>query len=398
MERITKAANDRDQAVLDNYAKNSLPFSFVAKALGKDPIDGWAGLPGVGIQPRVCIGSLEERNAAISAINSREANGCVLDPITAALASDFHLWKTISEICGRIHVTQSTLEVFAKREIEAKNNIDRQTGMRSWQNGHLSFIEITPEQNRSLYEEKSRQRDDIIAHCKIVSAVPKTDLVGQNLEISEMLGSAAMDSILAADGGDLLFLSEDQGLRQWGGMALEVGVSWLQPVMLLAKDRGLISIADYTKFIVDCLNRGFTYISMDPHTLFTQAKADGYDELSTVKKMLGVVGGKNADLENNLGVAATFIDLVFQDTKSIHMRNRYASLVLDTFTATRVNEKLDVVNVLIRKVSLRRYSLVDHSTWWLVGRQIGTPQFSQLLEEAKETITRRSFSLPRLFK
>ncbi|MBB3992749.1 hypothetical protein GGR95_000368 [Sulfitobacter undariae] len=120
MERITKAANDRDQAVLNNYAKNALPFSFVAKALGKDPIDGWAGLPSVGIQPRVCIESLEERNAAITSIQAREVNGCVLDPITAALASDFHLWKTISEVCRQIHVTQSTLEVFAKREIEAK--------------------------------------------------------------------------------------------------------------------------------------------------------------------------------------------------------------------------------------------------------------------------------------
>lgn len=42
-----------------------------------------------------------------------------------------------------------------------------------------------------------------------------------------MLGSAATDSILAADGGDLLFLSEDQGLRQWAGLSLDVGVSWL---------------------------------------------------------------------------------------------------------------------------------------------------------------------------
>lgn len=393
MERITKAANDRDQAVLDNYAKNALPFSFVAKALGKDPIDGWAGLPSVGIQPRVCIGSLEERNAAIASIQSKEANGCVLDPITAALASDFHLWKTISEVCGPIHVTQSTLEVFAKRAIEAKNNIDRQTGVASWQNGHLSFIEITPEQNRSFYEEKRRQREDILVHCKIASAVPKTDLVGQNLEISEMLGSAAMDSILAADGGDLLFLSEDQGLRQWGGTALEIGVSWLQPVMLLAKDRGLITIEDYTKFIVDCIDRGFTYISMDPHTLFTQAKEEGYDKLGTVVRMLGVVGGKNADLLNNMGVAATFLDLVMRDSKSVHLRNRYASLVLDTFSASRPDKKLEVVKALTRQVLLRGSSLIDHSLWWLVGRQVGTPKFEKTLAEVRKAQLKRPLNL-----
>ena len=393
MERITKAANDRDQAVLDNYAKNALPFSLVTKALGKDPIDGWAGLPGVGIQPRVCIGSLEERNAAIHSIQSKGANGCVLDPITAALASDFHLWKTISEVCGPIHVTQSTLEVFAKREIEAKNNIDRQIGMTSWKNGHLSFIEITPEQNGVLYEEKKRQREDILPHCRIASAVPKTDLVGQNLEISEMLGSAAMDSILAADGGNLLLISEDQGLRQWGGMALEVGVSWLQPVMLLAKESGLIAIKDYTKFIVDCLNRGFTYVSMDPHALFTQAMDNGCDKLSTVKRMLEVVGDKHADLENKLRVAANFLDLIMLETKSVHVRNRYASLVLDAFSASRPDKKLEVACALTRQVLRQGSSLVEHSLWWFVGRQIGTPQFEKTLAKVKAPQLNRPLAL-----
>ena len=272
------------------------------------------------------------------------------------------------KICGPIHVTQSTLRVFAEREIEAQTTIERQTGMTYWQNGRLAYIEITPEQNTAFYEDKKRQREDILAHCKIASAVPKTDLAGKNLEISKMLGSAAMDSIWAADGGGFLLLSEDQGLRQWGGAALEVGTSWLQPVMLEAKDSGLISIQDYTKFIVNCLNRGFTYISMDPHVLFTQAMDDGCDEHSTVKRMLEVVGGKNADLENNLGVAATFLDLIMRETKSVHLRNRYASLVLEAFSASRPDKKLEVADALTRQVLLQHYSLVDHAGWWFVGR------------------------------
>lgn len=69
------------------------------------------------------------------------------------------------------------------------------------------------------------------------------DLSGQNLKISEMFGASARDSILAAEGNGLL-LSEVLGLRQWATAALEVGASWLQPVLLLAKDRGLISIED----------------------------------------------------------------------------------------------------------------------------------------------------------
>ena len=394
MERVTKAVHDRDQSVLDNYAANALPFCFIAEALGKDVIDGWAGLPGAGIQPRVCIGSRDERDNAIKDIQARASNGCVLDPITAALISDFHLWGAISKICGQVHVTQSTLEVFAKREIEAKNNIDRKSGVTQWQNGRLTFIEISPEQNKADYEEKKRQREDVLAHCKIATAVPQADLTGQNREISEMLGASARDSILAAEGNKLLLLSEDQGLRQWATAALSVGTSWLQPVLLLAKDRGLISIEDYTKFIVDCLNRDFTYVSMDSQTLLIQAKAEGFNGSGTVKRMLEVVGGKNADLETNLGVAAVFLDMVLHETKQEHLRNRYASMVLEAFCAPRQDKAIGVIRALTAHVSLREFNLLEHAFWWLVGRCVGTPTFDQQVEEAKKFYLKRPVALP----
>ncbi len=38
-----------------------------------------------------------------------------------------------------------------------------------------------------------------------------------------MFGAWARDSILAAEGNELLLLSEDQGLRQWAIAVLEVG-------------------------------------------------------------------------------------------------------------------------------------------------------------------------------
>ncbi|MEM0989790.1 MAG: tetratricopeptide repeat protein [Pseudomonadota bacterium] len=393
MERVTKAAHERDQSVLDKYAANALPFCFVANALGKDVIDGWAGLPGVGIQPRVCIGSRDERDNAIRYVQARSTNGCVLDPITAALISDFHLWGTISKVCGHVHVTHSTLEIFAKREIEAKNSIDRRTGMTSWQDGRLILIEISPEQNKAAYDEKKRQREDVLAHCKIATALPQTDLSGQNLSIAEMLGEAARDSVLAADGNELLLLSEDQGLRQWAVGALEIGASWLQPVLLLAKDRGLISTEDYTKFIVDCLKRNFTYVSMDSQTLLAQAKVEGFNARGTVKRMLEVLGGKNADLDTNLGVAAMFLDLVFYETKQRILRDRYASLVLKAFCGPRRNHTLEVIKALTARVSFNVDDLINHAVWWFTGQLVGTPQFSQQFEELKNSRASRRLML-----
>jgi len=61
---------------------------------------------------------------------------------------------------------------------------------------------------------------------------------------------------------------------------------------------------------------------MDSRTLLNQAKADGFSGNSTFKQMLEVVGGKNADLETNIDVAALFLDLVFQETKQAHLLDR----------------------------------------------------------------------------
>jgi hypothetical protein len=49
--------------------------------------------------------------------------------------------------------------------------------------------------------------------------------------------------------------------------------------------------------------------------LLIQAKEDELSGQDTVKWMLKVLGGKNADLETNLGVAAPFLEPVFHETR-----------------------------------------------------------------------------------
>ena len=156
-----------------------------------------------------------------------------------------------------------------------------------------------------------------------------------------------------------------------------------------ASDRGLRRMVT-----VDCLKRDFTYVSMDSQALLAQAKAEGFNGRGTVKRMLEVVGGKNADLETNLGVAATFLDLVFQETKQEHLRDRYASMVLEAFCASRQDKAIEVIKALTAQVSLRVFNLIEHAFWWLVGRTVGTPNFRQQVEEAKKSQLIRPVAIP----
>ena len=228
--------------------------------------------------------------------------------------------------------------------------------------------------------------------------MPQADLTGQNYEISEMLGAPARDSILASEGNNLLLLSEDQGLRQWATATLGVKTSWLQPALLIAKDKGLVSTEHYTKFLVECLNRQFSYVSLDSHALLTQAKADGFNGSPIIRRMLEVLGGKNADLDSNLEVAANFLDLIFQTTKRELLRDRYASLVMDAFCAPRKDKAAEVIKGLTRRVSFRVFNLIEHALWWQTGKQIGTPGFQPQLEALLGSAVQRPLVLPRAIR
>jgi tetratricopeptide (TPR) repeat protein len=68
---ITKARAEADQHILDEYRSKSIPLSFVAALVGKDPLDAWSGLPSVGVKFQVCRGTLLERQEAVRAITQQ---------------------------------------------------------------------------------------------------------------------------------------------------------------------------------------------------------------------------------------------------------------------------------------------------------------------------------------
>jgi hypothetical protein len=142
-------------------------------------------------------------------------------------------------------------------------------------------------------------------------------------------------------------------------------------------------------------NRQFSYVSLNSHALLTQAKADGYNGSPAIRRMLEVLGGKNADLDSDPEVPAKFRDLVFQTTRHWLLRDRYAGLVMDAFCAPRKDKAIDVLKGLTRRVSFRAFNLIEHACWRQTGQQIGTPMFRPQLEALPGSTAERPLVLPR---
>lgn len=382
IEGIVKSAFERDRLVLDNYNEGKISFYFISKFLGIDPIDGWGDLAIQGVSPQVCDGSQKEIDGAIAEIISNNGDGCVLDPITAALSSDLNLWGIIKELCGQAYVTQSTLTFFSDRETEAYHNINRLVAVASWQNGEFRIIEIPSDQVKEDFERKKRQHCDIVTHCEIATAIPRDDISDENAKfLREFILSS--DSVLAANGKGILLLSEDKIFRNLAS-CLNVSGIWLQPLLSLARSKNSMSSISYAKFIGNCIDLKYDYIHIDAQVLLTQAKLDGPNNLTGVRRMLRIMGGEKADVKHNLGVAAEFLDGILEDTKFEYMRDKYASLVLKEFCASRPDMEISLIDGLTSQVRHDQLGLQRHCFWWHIGRYLGSPRFAEEVERAKK--------------
>ena len=88
-----------------------------------------------------------------------------------------------------------------------------------------------------------------------------------------MQGARFFDDIYAASGTGRLLLVDDLYTRQLAAQ-FSVSSTWLQPVLLLARQRQLISGPDYTRMITDLIEIGQSFIGIDPVVLLQALELD----------------------------------------------------------------------------------------------------------------------------
>jgi hypothetical protein len=132
------------------YQSQSIPLSFAAALIGKDPLDAWSGLPSVGVKFHVCRGTLPERTEALRTIKQHGRKGCVLDAITLSVVRRLGLENAVIAVCGPISTTQSVIDLLAYREFESKQNIGKKQGYIGWRNNRLVVEEFSAEMIKSI--------------------------------------------------------------------------------------------------------------------------------------------------------------------------------------------------------------------------------------------------------
>ena len=259
----------------------------LAHLTGADPIDAMLGLAEARTPYRVAIGLAEEREQAFVSVVGNKSRGCVVDAATLHCIRRLDIATTVTAICGPIGITQATADIFQIRLQAIDSFGGQRSGMMSYRDGRLLYQEVTPEQTADTRQRYAADLAWLKATCEIVPAQPDEDPPALYRRLAGIQGARFFDDIYAASGSGRLLLVDDLFTRQLASQ-FHVAAAWLQPVLILARERALISGPDYTTIITDLIDIGQSFVGIDPSVLVHALELD--------RKSGGPVPGRRFEL------------------------------------------------------------------------------------------------------
>ena len=387
MRAIARDRAEADQSLLEHYRSSRIPLAFVAGAMGRDPLEAWAGLQSVNVPFHVCSGAHQERGEALRLLAERERKGCVLDAITLSEIRRLNVAAAVVSVCGPLHAPQSVLDLLAQRAIKAKMDVGKKMGFLSWRDGNLVMEEFTEEMLKEAADVCETERSWAFANVAVVKAMPKEDFDQDTRTLLQTAGHGVCDSAIAAGGSGLLLLSDDMGLRVWSGQVFQTTATWLQPVLMTARNEGHLTQEEYYGAVNTLASAGHVYTSIESDGLMHQARKDGFELSRDLHRLLDAIGGPTADLNSNCRVAAGFLNALIKECAEELKVMRIASQAFESMGKGRASgDQRGIVALIVQQIAERRRWFQEHALGWLVGHSIGMPAFAEILSIHQKAI------------
>ena len=379
MREVTRAVGERDQTALDQYVAKTLPLAFVAATIGKNPLDAWQGLGTVDIQFKTCLGAASEREDALRIIRGRKALGVVVDAITLSIIRRLNVLDAVSAVCGPVNTTQSVLDLLFERAELAEINVGKTAGFVRWRDGEMVYQDYSPDSLRNHAQDCKLELDWTRENITTVPAIPASDFDNVQRQIINCFERCVTDPAVAAQGNKLLLLSDDMGYRAWAH-GLGAATTWLQPVLMIARDNGHIDEERYAEAILQLAFSDHSYVSLNTHALVFQAHKDQFELTNDLDRLFHLVVGREADLATNLAVMTSFTDACWSETVEPIKVSRLLSGIFCALAKHWPERQLELVAMFVANTREKRHIVRQHAKAWLIGHSIGMPHFLQLTQ------------------
>ena len=368
-DEIEEALREKAEAAeesLELCEKRNLPLRLVGRLLGTDPIEMLAGMIEDGRPIRTCGGAAAERAAAFAAIDDNGRGGCLVDTMTLYTIHWLGVVEAVAAVCGPLCVSQSTRDIFLARVERARAEQGRGQGVAAWREGGMVFHEDTPEQQTERLRRAEAAWDWVRANTAVVPAIGEKDLPGNARRVLRDADESIVDDLLAAQGQDLLFLTDDMPMRRLAQTEAGLRASWLQPVLMTAVEQERLSPRAYTKGVVHMVEAGFEHTAVEGVSLFEASSWPGEKPREGPFRLLAdTLRGPKVDPASAAGVVAAFVWLVWTKGWPPLAQQARTGLLLEALCSGRNHRAM--LEALIQRLPELRQPFWLYLQGWLKG-------------------------------
>ena len=280
-----------------------MPISMLAVLAGVEILDAWPGfisLPQITIN--CALGTTNERAQAVDNITKNDT-GYVLEPYSLFSIVALGIHVALSDAFGEFTVTQSTIDLYNAHILDH----ERTPGMGSLAKVGDEYVMDSMTDERR--EAQIRPFKETLAwakqNCRIVPAIE--DLPPSWHDLGDDLHPAFVDSVLAAKAEGAILVTDDIVLRSLASQDAGVSGVWLQPLLMIAREKNKISYETYCQSVVALADAGLNFISLDGGCLHWSVADDGGELSERSKNLLNLMTKPTVELPSSFRVCAEFL-------------------------------------------------------------------------------------------
>lgn len=346
------------------YKEGTLTIGAFANLIGKNVIEVLGGMISkrdLGI--KCCIGTIDERNYAISLLNNHKKPKLIIDIISLQTLHGINAEDAIIKVFGKLGIAVSTVD-FIQQIINERKGMPGRGFMIIGKEGD-KFVkqEVSPEDVKRSIEYFENILHWIESNCDILPCKAALDInKARRHELEEMIGTSFIDTVLIATEPEHLLYSDDERLRSFAKTEFNVDGVWTQPILMHCLDFNGLEKSKYNEMIVRLVNSNYYYLSIDADVLIEAARQSSWIPSAPFTTVLQILKAPSSDEVSALNVGTIFLYELWRQPILPQRRDYLILSLLDAITDGR-NRRL-VLDRLVSNVN-RRFILLP-----LAARQI----------------------------
>lgn len=367
IEKRTKELHDSRQKLLDYVAEKNIPLETLACTNCDDIVSIWQALLESGHGFKVCEGNVHEREIALQAIKANKSRGCIIDRLTAHIIRRLGVEDVVAAVCGRIGVTQTTIDFFRDRQRQVEEIRNGRSGSLGWRNDRLVFHQFTEEDRTKLLQLMESDLSWLTSTCETLVAEPNRELSERLRGINSLLGCGFADPILAADRANRILIVEDLAYRRLANQEFQIPSTWLQPILMIAVNTGILSHDRYCEAIVQLADAGHKFTSIDTNTLIYASNQLAKGKSPYYKSTFAQLGGANADIQSHRRVALSFLRHIWKVPRPELVRQAHTGELLRCLLSGRTSDWPQILEAFERVSPSIGYGFITYLREWRRG-------------------------------